>query len=122
MTDDPQVRVNPLNVIADLRQVLENSTDGREIRDAVSLSIANLDASMDAVDQARGQIGARMNVVSSTLAYNENVALVNQATQAELRELDYPEALSRLSLQSTALEAAQQSYVRIANLSLFNLL
>ncbi|MDH0622793.1 flagellar hook-associated protein FlgL [Pseudomonas chengduensis] len=122
MTDDPQVRVNPLNVIADLRQVLENSTDGREIRDAVSLSIANLDASMDAVDQGRGQIGARMNVVSSTLADNENVALVNQATQAELRELDYPEALSRLSLQSTVLEAAQQSYVRIANLSLFNLL
>lgn len=120
MPASPLVRVNALNVISDLRQVLENSTDNREIRDAVTLSIANLDSAMDAVDQARGRIGARLNVVDSTLTDNENVILVNQATQAELRELDYPEALSRLSLQSTVLEAAQQSYVRIANLSLFD--
>jgi flagellar hook-associated protein 3 FlgL len=117
---DPQVRVNPLNVISDLRRALESSTDNREIRDAVSLSIANLDATMDGVDQARGQIGARMNVIDSTLADNEDVTLINSATQAELRELDYPEALSRLSMQSTVLEAAQQSYVRISSLSLFN--
>jgi len=40
--------------------------------------------------------------------------------QAELRELDYAEALSRLAFQSVILEAAQQSYVKIAGLNLFN--
>ena len=119
-TGDPQTRVNPLNVISDLRKVLESSSDNREIRDAVSLSVANLDVAMDGVDQARGRIGARMNVVNSTLTDNENVTLVNKATQAELRELDYAEALSRLSMQSMVLQAAQQSYVRISGLSLFN--
>lgn len=35
-------------------------------------------------------------------------------------DLDYAEALSRLSFQTIILEAAQQSYVKIASLSLFD--
>lgn len=35
---------------------------------------------------------------------------------------DYPEALSRLTLQSTIMDAAQQSFVKIRGLSLFNYL
>ncbi|TNF20786.1 MAG: flagellar biosynthesis protein FlgL, partial [Pseudomonadales bacterium] len=48
------------------------------------------------------------------------VTLVNKSVQADLRELDYAEALSRLSFQTIVLEAAQQSYVKIAGLNLFN--
>ena len=75
---------------------------------------------MMALDQVRGQIGARLNVVETSLTDNEDVTLVNKAVQAELRELDYAEALSRLAFQSVILEASQQSYVKIAGLSLFN--
>jgi flagellar hook-associated protein 3 FlgL len=78
------------------------------------------DNNMVALDQVRGQIGARLNVVESSLTDNEDVTLVNKAVQAELRELDYAEALSRLAFQSVILEAAQQSYVKIAGLNLFN--
>ena len=48
------------------------------------------------------------------------MTLVNQAVQAELREVDYPEALSKLAFQSIILEAAQQSYVKISHLNLFS--
>ena len=46
--------------------------------------------------------------------------LERKAQQAQLRELDYAEALSRLSFESIVLEAAQQSYVKIAGLTLFS--
>jgi len=59
-------------------------------------------------------------VIETTLTDNENVTLVNQEVQAELREVDYPEALSKLAFQSIILEAAQQSYVKTSQLSLFN--
>ncbi|MDT9081479.1 hypothetical protein RSW80_25970, partial [Escherichia coli] len=62
----------------------------------------------------------RLNVIETTQTDNEDVALVNKAVQAELRELDYAEALSRLSFQTILLEAAQQSYVKISGLNLFN--
>ena len=60
------------------------------------------------------------DMIDTTQTDNEDVGLVNQSIQADLRELDYPEALSRLSFQSVVLEAAQQSYVKISSLSLFN--
>ncbi|AHL75039.1 flagellar hook protein FlgL [Stutzerimonas stutzeri] len=110
-----------LNTIASFRKALEEpgTTDGA-VRDAVAVTLTNLDHGMVSVDAARGNIGARLNVIETTLTDNEDVALVNKGVQAELRELDYAEALSRLSMQTVVLEAAQQSYVKIAGLSLFN--
>lgn len=110
-----------LDTIANLRMALEDpSSSNTDIRDAVAVSITNIDHGMISVDAARGNIGARLNVIESTLTDNEDVALVNKSVQAELRELDYAEALSRLSFQTIILEAAQQSYVKISGLNLFN--
>jgi len=39
-----------------------------------------------------------------------------------LQDLDYAEAISRLSLQTTALQAAQQTFARVQGLNLFNFL
>ena len=38
----------------------------------------------------------------------------------EIEDLDYAEAISRLSAETTTLEAAQQSFVLTQQLSLFN--
>ena len=113
-----------LETIATLRQALVDASDtpegSLEVRDAVALGLANLDHAMVTLDGVRGDIGARLNIVETTQTDNEDVVLVNKSVQAQLRELDYAEALSRLSFQSIVLEAAQQSYVKIAGLSLFN--
>lgn len=113
-----------LDTIAKLRTALESATDtpagNLDVRDAVAEALTNLDHGMVRVDAVQGDIGARLNVVETTLTDNEDVGLVNQAVQAELRELDYPEALSRLSFQSIILDAAQKSYVKISSLNLFN--
>ena len=75
---------------------------------------------MTTVDSVRGEIGARLNVVETSQTDNDDVSLVNKGVQADLRELDYAEALSRLAFQSIILEASQQSYVKISSLNLFN--
>lgn len=112
-----------LDTVANLRKALENPATGSSgVRDAVAVALTNLDHGMVSVDQARGNIGARLNVIETTQTDNEDVALVNKGVQADLRELDYAEALSRLSMQTVVLEAAQQSYVKIAGLSLFNVM
>ncbi|KRW70188.1 flagellar biosynthesis protein FlgL [Pseudomonas sp. TTU2014-105ASC] len=110
-----------LGTISNLRMTLEDpASSNANIRDAVAVGLSNLDHGMISVDSARGNIGARLNVIESTQTDNEDVTLVNKSVQAELRELDYAEALSRLSFQTVILEAAQQSYVKISGLNLFN--
>lgn len=123
-TSSPANKVGILNTIASLRTALESAPDSdvgnRQTRDAVALALTNLDNGMATVDLTRGKIGARLNMIESTQTDNDNVSLANTSVQADLRELDYAEALSRLSFQSVILEAAQQSYVKISSLSLFN--
>ncbi|MDN5517189.1 MAG: HAMP domain-containing protein, partial [Pseudomonas sp.] len=107
-----------------LRQSLESSPTSAAgnlaIRDEVAIALKNLDNGMGNVLEVQTEIGARLNLIDTTSVDNEDVTLVNKSVQAELRELDYAEALSRLSFQTIILEAAQQSYVKIAGLNLFN--
>jgi len=113
-----------LDSIATLRQALLDAPDtpngNLQVRDAMALGLTNLDHAMVTLDSVRGEIGARLNIVETTQTDNEDVSLVNKSVQAQLRELDYAEALSRLSFESIVLEAAQQSYVKIAGLTLFS--
>lgn len=113
-----------LDTIYQLRKALEENPDSpegnRATRDAVASAITNIDHAMVTIDSTRGDIGARMNIIETTLTDNEDVTLINQEVQAELREVDYPEALSKLAFQGIILEAAQQSYVKVSQLNLFN--
>jgi flagellar hook-associated protein 3 FlgL len=119
--DPTQQKQGILDTIATLRRALEDPTStNAQIRDSVAESLTNLDNGMVNVDSVRGTIGARRNIIETTKTDNEDVTLVNKGIQADLRELDYAEALSRLSFQTIILEASQQSYVKIASLNLFN--
>ncbi|RGP55351.1 flagellar hook-associated protein FlgL [Pseudomonas abyssi] len=115
-----------LETVALLGSTLEDGTSSTEDklvrRDVVAVSLENLDNAMNKVLGVQTTIGARMNVIESTLTENEEVSLINTSVTSELEDLDYAEALSRLSLQSVVLEASQQSFVRVSGLSLFNLL
>jgi flagellar hook-associated protein 3 FlgL len=113
-----------LNTISRLRQALESSptspVGNLAVRDEVAIALTNLDNGMGRVLEVQTEIGARLNLIDTTEVDNEDVTLVNKAVQADLRELDYAEALSRLSFQTIVLEAAQQSFVKISGLNLFN--
>lgn len=110
-----------LDTLAQLRQSLENSSaTSYDIRDSVAAALTNIDNGINSVDSARSSIGARLNVIDITQTDHDNVLLINKSMQADLREVDYAEAISTLALQKTILEAAQRSYVQINGLSLFN--
>jgi flagellar hook-associated protein 3 FlgL len=109
--------------LADGLQTLNDSPTGRAgLQMLIAESLDNLDAGLDSVLEVRTEIGARLNVLDSTLAQHQDLALISQETLSEVRDLDYTEAISRLSLQSFVLEAAQQSFLKISQLSLFNFL
>ena len=109
-----------------LRETLENTDDSTEgklqRRDMLAVSLQNIDNAMDQVMGVQTSLGARLNVIESTQLENEESTLINTQVQTDLESLDYAEALSRLSMQSIVLEAAQQSFVKVSGLNLFNFL
>jgi len=63
-----------------------------------------------------------MNEIDSLSNLNQDMTLQYQQTLSNLQDLDYAKAISDLTRNQTALQAAQQSFVKISQLSLFNYL
>lgn len=85
-------------------------------------SLEQLDNAIDHVLEIRATIGARLNAVDSQNGINESFLLQLEQTRSSIEDLDYAEAASRLSRESITLQAAQQAFVKVQNLNLFNFL
>ena len=70
----------------------------------------------------RAAIGARLREVDDTQSSQSDLVLQHQTTLSDLRDLDYAKAISDLTRQQLTYEAAQKSFVRVQELSLFNFL
>jgi flagellar hook-associated protein 3 FlgL len=88
----------------------------------IDTAIARLNTIAANVEQVRTSVATRRLEVNQAMETTK--ALINQHEDAlgQIEELDQAEAIVRLQMQQTALEAAQQSYAQVAGLSLFNFL
>jgi len=96
-----------------------NST---EFDNAVNRALGDMDQALDHILNVRSGVGARLNAVTTQENINADFVLQVESTLSDVRDLDIGEAASRLNLQVVALQAAQQSFLRVQNLSLFNFL
>lgn len=102
-------------VLYDMASELEaNAPDATRLND--------IDAAMNTIVNAQSRIGSRLNAIDSQRGVNDSAVLQFEQTRASLEGLDMAQAVSDLNVQMTGLQAAQQSYVRVQGLSLFNFL
>jgi flagellar hook-associated protein 3 FlgL len=112
-----------LSAIADALNGAEDSpAGGAAVNNALNSGLRNLDQGLEVILGKRADIGARLNRVETQRAMSEDFALQLKETLSDVQDLDYAEAISRLNLQLVALQAAQQTFVRVQGLSLFNFL
>ena len=95
---------------------------GGAVSDAVSTALGGLDTSLDNVLTTRAQIGSQLVEVEQLGFIGSDLDLQYATTLSSLQDLDYNEAISRLTQQQTYLQAAQQSFLKTTGLSLFNYL
>ncbi|HAW19271.1 MAG TPA: flagellar hook-associated protein 3, partial [Flavobacteriales bacterium] len=88
----------------------------------LSQSLSTLDQALEHLQSRRTIVGNRLQALDTRTNENADERLTLQTDISELEDIDFAEAVSRLNLQSTALQAAQQAYIKIQGLSLFNFL
>ncbi len=122
----PSPNTDVFSIVDRLATALEtgvNSDASRAALDgAVDRGIAGLDQAISRLLEVRTGVGSRLATVEAQVDANAGTALVLQESLADVEDLDYAAAISALTQQATALEAAQQSFLRIQGLSLFRLL
>jgi flagellar hook-associated protein 3 FlgL len=80
----------------------------------------NLNSSLNNVLTVQASIGARLNELTSLGTEGADLNTQYSSTLSSLESVNYAQTISQLSEQQTTLTAAQQSFVKISNLSLFN--
>lgn len=99
----------------------ENTSESKAVlSEMVAKTLANLDNAMTNVIEVQSELGARLNTLDSSRDLNADNLLYTKKVLSELQDLDYAEAATRLQLESFVLTAAQQSFVKLSQLTLFN--
>ncbi len=115
------------DVFATLRN-LENSLrtarSGAEAKTNLSnelnQSLVSIDQALDNVLKIRSNTGSRLRALDNQEEINSNHLFHLKGIQSEIKDLDYTEAVTRLNLRLTGLEASQKAYAKVQNLSMFD--
>lgn len=110
------------NFARGLETAISTPASQAHFNNTMNRTLIDLDRSLDNVVDIRTRVGSRLNAIDAQKDFNDSFKLQLQETLSNLQDLDYAEAVSRLNLQITGLQAAQQSFVKIQGLSLFNFL
>jgi len=88
----------------------------------IGQAVQQLDSSLDRLNNIQAGVGSRLNAISDAADSAQASQTTLQTTVSQLTDVDYAAAVTKLSTQELALQAAQESYASIARLSLFNYL
>lgn len=113
---------NTFSFIDQLARALEDTVTTEPSKTIITDSLYALDNILERVNSVRASVGARLNAVEQQQQINEQYLVDLKGTLSEIKDLDYAEAIGRFNLQQVALQAAQQAFVKVQNLSLFNYL
>lgn len=106
--------------INDFANALADDSVGPDNSPNNGLFLTNISTALNNIVDKRAQVGARINAIEQQQAINEALSFNLEKSLSELRDLDYAEAISKLTRQSVGLQAAQQSFAQVQRLSLFN--
>ncbi len=117
----------------DLFTTLQNFIDALEstssspasqvgVHNRIGNFLADVDQAMNRMLDVRAQVGARLSAVDSQKDINADLDVHNRSLLSQLQDLDYADALSRLSLDLTSLQASEKAFAQVSGLSLFNYL
>ncbi len=120
----PATRQDLFATLDKLATALETSggtpARGAQLNQALANALAEMDQGIDHLTGVRAKAGSRLNALEGQESANGDFAVHLQQTINDVGGLDYAEAATRLSQETFVLQVAQQSFVRIQSLSLFN--
>jgi len=105
-----------------LETSVENDVGKTDVFNEINTAISEIDLAFDNVTRVRTSIGARLKTTEDQISVNESFSIEMTSTLSGVRDLDLAQAITELQSRLASLEAAQATFTRIQNLSLFQFL
>ena len=116
----PSSNESVFKTISDLINALNAPVVGANLTNSLNRGLSNLDNALNNVLTTRSSLGLRLNELDALQSAGEDLGLQFKQTLSELQDVDYNKAISDLTQQQMSLQAAQKSFVKATDLSLFN--
>ncbi len=82
-------------------------------------TLGKLDTTFEKIITTESAVGARLNVIEQQQNAHEDYLLDIETAKSELKDLDYASAISEFNQRTQALQASQQAFAKVQDLSLF---
>lgn len=116
----PSSNENIFKTLAGLIDALNAPVAGASLTNSLNSGLNQLDNALNNVLTTRSSLGLRLNEIDTLQLAGEDLGLQFKQTLSEIQDVDYNQAISDLVRQQTNLQAAQQSFSKVAGLSLFD--
>lgn len=112
------------DIITALQNPISSGTpaDAAQLLNALSTGNRKMSNALNNVLTVRSSVGSRLNELDALDASGQSRTLFDKAYLSNLQDLDYATAISEFSQRETALQATQQTFVKIQNISLLQYL
>jgi flagellar hook-associated protein 3 FlgL len=107
--------INTLNT-----PVSGNPAAAAQLTASINSTLSGLTNAMNSVSTANAAVGSNLDGLAALTTAETNQGVQYKATLSNLQDVNMTQAISDLTQQQTILKAAQQSFVSVENLSMFN--
>ena len=108
------------NMVQNLNAPYDSAADKAAIQTKNNQLLNEFKSALTNLSNVRADLGGRLNQLSSTNSTTDNLTLISQTVLTQLKNDDVASVATQYNLQLVSLQAAQQSFVRIQSLSVFN--
>ena len=105
-----------------LNSMPDNDAARAQLSTSLGGALQQIDKSLDHLSGVRSEVGTRLSLIDDVSGTRDSRLADVAGSISQLQDLDYASAISKMNQQYLGLQAAQQAYVKVAGLSLFNYL
>ena len=123
-TVSPSSNQSIFKTVSDLITTLETPSSGQpggtRLTNNLNTALQDVNNSLEHVLTQRSSIGARLQEIDTLESVGGDQNIQFEQLLSQLQDVDFAKSISDLQRQQLYLQAAQQSYVKISGLTLFN--
>jgi flagellar hook-associated protein 3 FlgL len=105
-----------------LSQPADTAASKAQLASSLGNVLTNIDQDINHLSTVSASVGGRLNMLTAQSTTNTATSTALTTQQSSLQDVDYAKATATLSQQMVGLQAAEQSYAAISQLSLFKYL
>jgi flagellar hook-associated protein 3 FlgL len=110
------------NLATALSTPADSAASKAQLTTSIASALTNIDQGISHLSTVSASVGARINLLTAQSSTNTAASTTLTTQQSSLQDVDYAAAVSTLNQQMVGLQAAEQSYAAVAQLSLFKYL